>query len=100
MIGVSASCVPDAGSKAIGLRFAVCGAPLEIPKAKDTMLVVVRKDSHTPRSLCVMRAIDCVRVICGQSLPVVGSPSDRKYDTFCVPGPLSLVPAVNAVIAV
>src|SRR4029453_7318802 len=99
MIGVAASCAPDAGSKAIGLRFA--GVPtLGIPKAKETILLVVRKDSHTACSFAWMPFANCVPVICGQSLLAVGSPSDRKYDTFCVPGPESFVPAVNACIAV
>jgi hypothetical protein len=36
----------------------------------------------------------------GQGLLVVGSPSERKYDTFCVPEPLSLPASSNASIAV
>ena len=87
MIGVSASCVPEAGSKATGLRSAVVGA-LEIPKAKETMLLVVRKDSH---------------VFCWADWmpsPAVGSPSERKYATFCVPEPLSLPWSPNMFIAV
>src|SRR5262245_61075618 len=85
MIGVSASCVPEAGSKAIGSRFA--GVPtLGIPKAKETMLFLVRKDSHTACSFAWIPFANCVPGICGQSLLTVGSPSDKKYDTFCVPG--------------
>ena len=69
MIGMSASCVPEAGSKAIGSRVVVVGA-LEIPKVKEMMLLVVRKDSH---------------VFCWADWmpsPAVGSPSERKYATF------------------
>src|ERR1700752_1078312 len=99
MIGVSVSCAPDAGSKAIGLRFAGV-LTLGMPNAKETILLVVRKDSHTACSFAWMPFANCVLGICGQSLLVVGSPSDRKYDTFCVPGPVSLVSAVNACMAV
>src|SRR6476646_11035327 len=99
MIGVSASCVPDAGSKAIGSRFAGV-LTLGMPNPKETILLVVRKDSHTACSFAWMPFADCVPKICGQSLLAVGSPSDRKYDMFCVLGPVSLVPSVNAPIAV
>src|SRR4249919_1647110 len=99
MIGESAGCAPDAGSKAIGSRFA--GVPtLGMPNPKETILLVVRKDSHTACSLAWMPFANCVPEICGQSLLAVGSPSDRKYDTFCVPGPASVLPSVNAPIAV
>src|SRR5262249_18330052 len=77
MIGVSASCVPDAGSKAIGSRSVVVGET-EIPKAKETTLLVGRKDSQ---------------LVCWVDPTAwfsVGTPSERKYDTFWVPEPLSL----------
>src|SRR4029077_16044343 len=82
----------------IGLRFEGV-ATLGIPNAKETMLLVVRNDSHTACSFAWMPFANWAPGICGQSLLAVGSPSDRKYDTFCVPGPLSLVPSAKAAMA-
>ena len=71
-----------------------------MPNPKETILLVARKVSHTACSFAWMPFANCVPAICGQSLLAVGSPSDRKYDTFCVSAPVSLAPSVNAPIAV